>query len=52
MPKQIPPTKKNRNRYTTAHQGLRDHEDKNNASIMAVISVVLLECALAPESAR
>ena len=44
----------NRNKYTTAHHGLLDHEnqEKNNASIMAVISAVLLECVLAPEKAR
>ena len=35
----------NHNRYMTAHHGLLDHvdEEKDNASIMAVISGVLLE---------
>ena len=44
---------KNRTKYTTAHQvtGPRGPR-KDNASIIAVISAVLLECILAPEKAR
>ena len=36
---------KNHDKYTTAHHGLLENEDqeKNKASIMAVISAVLLE---------
>ena len=44
--------KKNRNGHTTAQNGLRDHDDKINVSIIVVISVVLLECVLEPKRAR
>ena len=45
----------NRNKCTTAHPEPQGHEDQGKtmlqSSIMAVVSAVLLECALAPEKA-
>ena len=44
----------NHTKYTIARREPLDHVDhrKDNASIMAVISAVLLECVRAPEKAR